>query len=138
MKRLFIDMDGVLAIISDYERENWQTVKMAKGRFLVKEVMPNAQEAIKKLSGHYEMYVLTTFVWNNPDTAVEKKVWLENNFGEVFKQRLILSHNKGILKGDYLIDDTTNHGVKDFSGKHIQFGTEEFPDWNAVLSFLIP
>jgi len=42
-----------------------------------------------------------------------------------------------LIKGDILIDDRPNNGAKDFDGKWIQFGSEEFPDWNAVLHYLL-
>jgi hypothetical protein len=38
--------------------------------------------------------------------------------------------------GDYLIDDRKANGAGEFRGTHIHFGTEEFPDWAAVLKYL--
>ena len=29
------------------------------------------------------------------------------------------------------------YGAGDFHGKHIHFGTEEFPDWDSVLKYLL-
>jgi len=52
-------------------------------------------------------------------------------------KRLILSHNKHLNIGDYLIDDRTANGAGQFRGEHIHFGSEKFPDWKAVLSYLI-
>ena len=53
-------------------------------------------------------------------------------------RRLILSHRKDLLKGDYLIDDRPNNGAADFEGELIKFGNEEFKDWKAVLNYLKP
>ena len=50
----------------------------------------------------------------------------------------ILTHHKNLNVGDYLIDDRTKHGVPEFSGEHIHFGTEEFPDWRTVTAYLRP
>ena len=36
----------------------------------------------------------------------------------------------------HLIDDRTANGVEKFSGEHIHFGTEKYPDWEAVLRYL--
>ncbi|HOP45008.1 MAG TPA: hypothetical protein PLA11_15915 [Flavobacteriales bacterium] len=39
--------------------------------------------------------------------------------------------------GHYLIDDRPNNGAKDFRGEWLQFGGERFPDWLAVLGYLL-
>lgn len=47
---------------------------------------------------------------------------------------MILSPDKGLLKGDFLIDDHIDgKGQERFEGRLIQFGSGEFPDWAAVL-----
>ena len=38
--------------------------------------------------------------------------------------------------GDYLVDDSTRNGAGEFSGEHIHFGTDKFPDWKSVLDYL--
>ena len=40
-----------------------------------------------------------------------------------------------IIKGDYLIDDRMKNGASEFQGKLIQFGSEQFPDWDAILEY---
>ena len=70
--------------------------------------------------------------------AIQKKIlWIEKYFGNSFRKKLILTHRKDLNIGDYLIDDRTSHGAGNFSGKHIHFGSEEFPDWEAVEKYLI-
>ena len=49
---------------------------------------------------------------------------------------LILSHNKNLNRGHYLIDDRDKNGAKEFEGEHIHFGTEKFPDWQSVMKYL--
>lgn len=51
---------------------------------------------------------------------------------------MIITHCKHLCLGDYLIDDRPNNGAKEFSGKWIHFRSNEFPDWNAVLNYLLP
>ena len=41
-----------------------------------------------------------------------------------------------VTAGDILIDDRPNNGAKDFEGNWIQFGSEEFPDWESILKHL--
>ena len=55
---------------------------------------------------------------------------------DVLHKRLILSHHKDLVKGDYLIDDRSKHGADTFEGEWIQFGSVKFPDWKAVLTYL--
>jgi 5'(3')-deoxyribonucleotidase len=66
--------------------------------------------------------------------------WVKRYLGPAAKKRLILSHNKNLNRGTYLIDDRPNNGAKEFGEIEgqtwIHFGTEQFPDWDAVLSFL--
>ena len=53
-------------------------------------------------------------------------------------KRLILSHHKNLNRGDYLIDDRPHKGGADkFDGEVIAFGSERFPDWDAVLRYLL-
>ena len=39
--------------------------------------------------------------------------------------------------GDYLIDDRLANGVNLFKGEHIHFGSDKFPDWESVCSYLL-
>ncbi len=52
-------------------------------------------------------------------------------------KRLILTHHKNLNKGDYIIDDRTANGVDKFEGEHIHFGSEQYPDWQAVTKELL-
>jgi 5'-nucleotidase len=50
--------------------------------------------------------------------------------------RLILTHNKNLNKGDFLIDDRTANGADRFEGEHIHFSKEPFMNWNDVMEYL--
>ena len=56
--------------------------------------------------------------------------------GDVFYKRIFLTHRKDLCLGDYLIDDRSKHGASDFHGEWIQFGSEKYPDWDAVIAYL--
>lgn len=60
--------------------------------------------------------------------------WIKTYFGDIFKKKVVLSHNKQLNIGDYLIDDHTRNGADEFIGEHIHFGTEKFLDWDAVCT----
>ena len=67
----------------------------------------------------------------------DKIIWVQKYLGNAAHKRLILSHNKNLNLGDYLIDDRTKNGAAEFKGEHIHFGKEPFPNWQSVLSYLL-
>lgn len=138
MKTVYVDMDGVLAdfvgaIPVGYEGP----VDEIDGLFEDLEPMPGAIEAFHKLAEKYDVYILSTAPWNNPNAWTEKLLWVKKYLGDVAKKKLILSHNKHLNAGDYLIDDRLKNGAEKFPGELIHFGTENYPNWNAVLDYLI-
>ena len=51
-------------------------------------------------------------------------------------ENLIISPNKGLNKGHYLIDDClSGKGQEFFEGKLIHFGSDTFPDWASVKRY---
>ncbi len=141
-KIIYLDMDGVLAdfesglkYIETSELKKYEKRTLIPNYYLKLDLMPGAKDAVEFLLKHFEVYVLSTAPWKNPSAWSEKRIWLEKEFPEL-KRRLILSHHKNLLLGDYLIDDMLYHGAKDFTGEHIHFGSEKFPDWDATLEYL--
>ena len=99
--------------------------------------MPNAIESCQKLSKTYDTYILSTAPWNNPTAWSDKLLWVKRYLGKYAYKRLILSHNKNLNFGDYLIDDRLANGAGDFKGELIQFGSEKFKTWKDVLNYLL-
>jgi radical S-adenosyl methionine domain-containing protein 2 len=133
-KILLIDMDGVLAESNDIE---FQNNKHNKYYFLNKKPITGAVESFKILSKHYECHIVSTPVWKNPHCWSEKRIWVRQFLGKLAFKRLTLTHNKQLVRGDIIIDDTNDHGICEFGGEHIHFGTEKFPDWKTVVDFLL-
>ena len=98
--------------------------------------LSGALEAYRILVQHYDVYILSTAPWFNDSAWSSKILWVRKHLGDVAHKRLILSHHKNLLMGDYLIDDRTKNGAGEFTGEHIHFGTEQFPDWATVLKYL--
>ena len=96
-----------------------------------------ALEAFRKLSQKYDTYILSTAPWNNPTAWSDKLLWVKRYLGKYAYKRLILSHNKNLNFGDYLIDDRLANGAGDFKGELIQFGSEKFKTWEDVLDYLL-
>ena len=143
-KIVYVDMDNVLVdfqsafpklpkkVLDEYENDKDDI----PGIFALMEPMPGAIESFIELTKHFETYVLSTAPWNNPSAWSDKLLWTKNNLGEHAIKRLILTHHKNLNTGDYLIDDRLKRGADSFSGEHIHFGTEKFPDCPSVMKYL--
>ena len=143
-KIVYIDMDNVLVDFkSGIARLPKETVEKygddmddVPGIFSMMDPMPGAIDAFHRIAEKYDTYILSTAPWENPLALSDKVIWVKRYLGDVAKKRLIISHHKNLNRGDYLIDDRTRHWAGEFIGEHIHFGTEKFPDWESVLTYL--
>ena len=143
-KRLYFDMDNVLVDFeSGIARLDEATRTAYSGRldevpgiFSRMDPMPGAIAAVHQLAKDFDVYILSTAPWKNPSAWADKVTWVTEYLDDVLHKRLILSHHKDFLKGDYLIDDRPKHGADNFEGEWIQFGSERFPDWKTVIEYL--
>jgi 5'(3')-deoxyribonucleotidase len=157
MKRIFIDMDGVLvdlgAEFDKWFEEHSNLIHKYKhspdhipGIFRDPKPYDGAIDAINKLveSGKYELLIATASPWGNPCASTDKRYWIEKYFGKLFHKKMVITHRKDLLLGDYLIDDRTANGAGEFTGELIHFGWNyekkvwnEYPDWDSVLKKLL-
>jgi 5'-nucleotidase len=143
-KILYIDMDNCLVdfrsafahIDDDLLREYEGHEDDVPGIFARMHPMPGAIAAFGKLADLYDTYVLSTSPWANPSAWSDKLVWVKRHLGEAAHKRLILTHHKDLCRGHYLVDDRLTRGAAEFEGTLIRFGSEEYPDWPAVVRFL--
>lgn len=145
---VYFDMDGTLVDFqSGIDQLSERDFKHFKDRydeqpdiFAVMHPMAGAIEAVESLRNHFDIYVLTTSPWDNPNAANHKIAWIKRYFGygtdNPFYKRVITSHHKLLNIGDYLIDDREK-AAKGFTGTHIHFGTGQFLTWPAVVEFLL-
>lgn len=143
MTVVFVDMDDVLcsytaahnaALKSDPTQKFPQSIP---GFFQNLASIPGAIAAVNELRQLCDVFVLSAPSTRNPLSYTEKRLCIERNFDYDFTERLILSPNKGLLKGDYLIDDHAKGKGQDlFEGQLILFGSDDFPDWSTVLNHL--
>lgn len=146
-KLLYIDLDGVVADFvtamnahpSRHEPPYDKDPDTIPGLFSNLNPIKKAISSVNKLlnSDKYEVYILSTAPWNNPSAWSDKRLWIEEQFGDKINRKLILTHRKDLVKGDILIDDRPNNGAKDFEGEWIRFGSEDFPDWSSVIKHLL-
>jgi 5'(3')-deoxyribonucleotidase len=144
-KILYVDMDNVLvdfpsafskvepALLTKFEND----MDEIPGIFALMDPMEGAIVAYKELAKHYDTYILSTSPWENDTALADKLNWVKKYLGDVAYKRVIFSHNKHLNAGDYLIDDRTANGAGKFTGEHIHFGQEKFPDWTSVLDYLL-
>ena len=93
--------------------------------------------AYNELTKHFDVYILSTAPWENPSAWSDKLLWVKKYLGQSAHKRLILSHNKNLNAGDFLVDDRTANGAGEFTGEHIHFLSEQFKDWDDVISYLL-
>lgn len=147
---IYIDMDGVLV---DFESALTKVSpemleKFAgeydniPGIFALMDPVPGALEAVDRLKEKYDLYILSSSPWENPTALGDKLAWVKKYFGgdgqeNIFFRKVIFSSVKHLNRGDILIDDRTVNGAGDFLGRHIHFGSSEFPNWQSVLNSLL-
>ncbi len=156
-KIVFIDMDGVLVDFGQAIKDMHKTYPEYKIKYeekpdlipgIFKDAKPitGAIEAVQQLaaSGKYDLFISTTATWGNPEAAMHKRLWVEKYFDELFKKKMIITHRKDLLLGDYLIDDRIANGAADFKGELLSFGWayekdewNEYRTWNDILNKLL-
>lgn len=156
-KIVYIDMDGVIvdfgAAIKDWFNKHPHLEERYKdfpdhiqGLFRNAPPIEGAIESINKLaeSGKYELFIATSAPWGNAGSAMDKRYWIEDHFGNLFHKKMFITHRKDLLMGDYLIDDRTKNGAGDFNGQLLQFGinwennqVNQFPTWQSILDYLL-
>lgn len=142
-KIVYIDMDGV---IFDFENAHKEALESNPrqpfpqsqiGFFANLKPIKNAIYSIDELFYHFDVYFLTAPSTKNPLCYTEKRISIENWFGFEACKKLIICENKSLVKGHYLIDDRfDSHKQNEFEGELILFGSEKFPDWNSILTYL--
>ena len=145
MKRLFVDMDNVLvdfpagiASLDPALRQAYEgRLDEVPGIFARMPPLAGALESYEELARHFDTYVLSTAPWENPSAWSDKLLWIRRHLGKSAHKRLILSHHKDLVVGDFLVDDRLRNGVERFGGEHVHFGTERFPDWPTVRAYLL-
>jgi len=95
-----------------------------------------ALETFKKVSKYYDTYILSTAPWKNPSAWSDKLLWVQKYLGDEAHKRLILSHNKHLNVGDYLIDDRDANGADRFTGQHLPFSQADCPNLETVEAYL--
>ncbi len=115
----------------------------APGIFGKMKPIEGAIEAYEWIAAHFDTYILSTSPWDNPSAWSDKLNWVKKYLNDVAHKRLILSHHKNLLKGDFLIDDRDKNGADGFQGTLLRFGKDhetgkwnQYRTWQSILDYL--
>jgi 5'(3')-deoxyribonucleotidase len=138
MKRVFVDMDGVIVDFDSYRKKFGATgdeIKKRSGAYLDMQPYPDGLAGVRSLIGMgYEVWIAT-----KPPTGIafayaDKAAWVMKYLPEL-RRRIIITHDKGLLgdAGDFLIDDRPHKAnCEKFSGTLIRF--TDGKTWADVLN----
>lgn len=87
-------------------------VKYRPGFYWSMKPIEGSLEAMEGLAEEHDVWICSSPEVNNPTCASDKYNWLHWYMGSFWAERLILTRDKTLVDGDYLIDDRPDvHGV---------------------------
>jgi len=144
MKRILVDMDGVLAdvytrFIDLYEEETGLKKIMdnliglkegeafpelyrwieSPGFFRTIPVMPESQRVLNLLNNYYEILVVS-MATEFPASLTDKQLWVNDNFPFISWKQVVFCGNKSLIPADLMIDDHFKN-LDNFEGETIMF-----------------
>lgn len=144
MKRILVDMDGVLADVYSrffelHEQETGRRLSYADvsgkleaeafpnqlkwvttpGFFRSVPVMKGSVEGLKKLNFLFDVVVIS-MATEFPQSLTDKQLWMYDHFPFITWKQLVFCGNKSLIKGDIMIDDHPKN-LDNFNGETIIF-----------------
>ncbi|TAL65375.1 MAG: 5'(3')-deoxyribonucleotidase [Bacteroidetes bacterium] len=144
MKRILVDMDGVLADVyhrffelqeQDFGKKlsvkditglkeaeafpnllNWVNTP---GFFRGIPVMPGSQKGLKRLNDNYDV-VVVSMATEFPICLTDKQLWLNEYYPYISWKQIVFCGNKNLISADIMIDDHIKN-LNNFKGVTIMF-----------------
>lgn len=76
-----------------------------QGVFLSAQPREGAIDAFRELATQFDVFLVTTPWMGNRSCAEEKQRWVQYYLGVEHNRKLVITHDKTIVRGDVLIDD---------------------------------
>lgn len=145
MKKIYVDMDDTIADFMGSEafKDGFDISKMYEvGFFLNLKPIPGALSGVRKLiSKGYDVQILSQPVAESAHSYIEKVQWIALHFPELIG-KINLTQDKGLFKGDYLIDDNAQKWQAKFEalngeGSFIEFNRygDVAMNWYGITEF---
>ena len=137
--------DGTMtSMLTPEMREEFERLVHDGGNFFADlELMEGSQEALRRLSESYEIFIASAAM-DVPTSFDAKFKWLQQHFSFIPPSHYVFCGDKSILLADYLIDDRPRHFER-FAGTGILFtaphnARRDAPlranNWNDVVTIL--
>ena len=133
---------GLWDVVSHDRQEELRAMLEAEDFFADLPIFPGAQEVLQDLAGRFEVFIATAAM-TFPTSFTAKYHWLLRHFPFLPPTHFVFCGDKGILRADYLIDDTPKNLLR-FEGTGILFSAPHnlavtgFPrvaDWAEVAAY---
>lgn len=128
-KIVYVDMDDVLAdfwssAMDPHSKQVREHMMWDKDFFLNIKPMPGAKGALFEINKMgFDIWILSQPLAESPESYTDKAKWVQIHFPQFYK-KLILTQDKGLKLGHYLIDDNREKWQQKFEqngGKFIHF-----------------
>ena len=97
-----------------------ESIYLAPGFFLNLPLVEGAKEAVDILVGlGHEVCFCSSPLGKYENCVLEKYRWIEKNFGHDLTRKIILTKDKTLVRGDFLIDDRPPRGILKPQWEHI-------------------
>lgn len=109
---------------TDAEKGIIRLIMQEPGFYRRLEPIPGAKQALKAaLKAGHDVRIVSSPYISNPTCASDKIDWIVRHYGSHWASRLILTNDKTVVHGDFLIDDKPSvTGSMEPTWQHVVFG----------------